>query len=152
VIDTEEPIYFYTKTMPYWGLSNFAPPGIEVEGVYWSTVEHYFQAQKFIEDEIQERIRRAATPKDARVLGQSRAFPIRENWDSLREEVMLRALRHKFNVNGARELLLSTGERMLVESSPYDYFWAAGQDGTGKNRLGHLLVQVRQELRLMTKN
>ena len=58
-----EPPYFYTKTMPFWGLSNFAPPGIEMDGVYWSTIEHYFQAQKFSLPAAQERIRRAASPK-----------------------------------------------------------------------------------------
>jgi ribA/ribD-fused uncharacterized protein len=143
----EEPLYFYTKTMPFWGLSNFSPPGVEVGGIYWPTVEHFFQAQKFAEMEVQERIRQAATPKEARTLGQSRKFKLREGWDSLREEVMLSALRIKFGNPAARELLLSTGSRMLVESSPFDYFWAAGQDGSGQNKLGHLLMQVRSELR-----
>lgn len=143
----DEPLYFYTKTMPFWGLSNFAPPGVEIDGIYWPTVEHFFQARKFAEPEIRERIRRAATPKDARSLGQNRAFSLHPDWDSIREKVMLQALRVKFRTPAARELLLSTGNRMLVESSPFDYFWAAGQDGTGQNKLGHLLVQVRLELR-----
>jgi ribA/ribD-fused uncharacterized protein len=143
----DEPLCFYTKTMPFWGLSNFSPPGLELNGVYWPTVEHFFQAQKFPDPGVQDRIRRAATPKEARSLGQSRTFPIRSEWDEIREEVMLRGLRLKFRIPSARELLLSTGERMLVESSPFDYFWAAGQDGSGENRLGHLLVQVRRELR-----
>ncbi len=141
-----EPLYFYTKTMPFWGLSNFSPPGVELEGFYWPTVEHFFQAQKFIEPEAQELIRKAATPKEARSLGQSRKFKLRPSWDAIREEVMLKALRIKFKNPAVRDLLLSTGTRMLVESSPFDYFWAAGQDGSGQNRLGHLLMQVRSEL------
>ena len=143
----EEPLYFYTKTMPYWGLSNFSPPGVELEGIYWPTVEHFFQAQKFVELKIQERIRQATTPKEARALGQSRDIKIRSDWDAMREEVMLKGLRIKFSNRMARDLLLSTGNRKLVESSPFDYFWAAGQDGSGQNRLGHLLMQVRAELR-----
>lgn len=142
-----EPLYFYTKTMPYWELSNFSPPGFEADGMFWPTVEHFFQAQKFEAAAIRERIRRADTPKEARSLGQSRSFPLRGDWDQVRESVMLRALRLKFRVPAARTLLLSTGDRPLVESSPFDYFWAAGQDGSGQNRLGHLLAQVRQELR-----
>lgn len=59
---------------------------------------------------------------------------------------MLLAMRLKFKIPSARELLLSTGTRELVESSPYDYYWACGKDGTGLNRLGHLLMQVRAEL------
>lgn len=58
---------------------------------------------------------------------------------------MLHALRLKFAKGPPRELLLATGERPLVEASPVDYFWGAGQDGTGLNRLGFLLQQVRAE-------
>ena len=141
-----DPIYFYTKSMPYWGLSNFSPPGFEACGKYWPTVEHYFQAQKFSSDQAQENIRRALSPKLARELGQSRSFTLRPDWDNMREEIMLSALRLKFSQPSARALLVSTGDRMLVESSPFDYFWASGQDGSGLNRLGHLLMQVRQEL------
>lgn len=139
-------LYFYTKNMPYWGLSNFAPPGFEADGVFWPTVEHYFQAQKFEHDEVKERIRRAASPKDARGLGQSRSHPIRADWDAIREGVMLKALRLKFNTPTASQLLLSTADHELVESSPYDYFWGSGQDGTGQNKLGRLLMQLRTEL------
>lgn len=143
-----EPLYFYTKGMPYWGLSNFSPPGFEADGFFWPTVEHYFQAQKFESPEMQQKIQRAATPKDARTLGQNRSIPIRSDWDTARDAVMLKALRLKFACPPARELLLSTEDRMLVESSPYDHYWAAGHDGTGQNKLGHLLMQVRTELRL----
>src|ERR1700712_1580236 len=115
----EEPLYFYTKTMPFWGLSNFAPPGVESHGRFWPTVEHFFQAQKFEAAEIQELIRRAPSPKEARALGQSSAYPLRENWASLRQEVMLQGLRIKFSSPSARDLLLSTGKRHLVESSPF---------------------------------
>ena len=142
----EDPLYFYSKTMPFWGLSNFSPPGINVDGVFWPTVEHYFQARKFFDPSIRERIRRAPTPKEARALGQSRSQIIRPDWDGIREEIMLTGLRIKFQVPKTRELLLSTGTRKLVESSPFDYFWACGQDGSGQNRLGKLLMLVREEL------
>jgi N-glycosidase YbiA len=140
-------VYFYTRTMPFWGLSNFSPPGFEADGVYWPTVEHYFQAHKFLDSANRERIRKAATPKLARELGQSRATPLRPGWDELRDQVMLEALRLKFQQPAARDVLLSTVDRLLVEASPYDYYWAAGEDGSGLNRLGHLLMQVRAEIR-----
>jgi ribA/ribD-fused uncharacterized protein len=144
--DGHDPIYFYTKSMAYWGLSNFSPPGITLDGMYWPTVEHYFQAQKFLDAAYRERIRRAATPHDARTLGQSRSLPIRSGWDTQRNAIMLLALRAKFSQPDARRLLLSTQQRALIEASPYDYYWGAGQDGTGANRLGELLTQVRAEL------
>lgn len=141
-----EPIYFYTRSMPFFELSNFCPPGLEDKGIYWPTVEHYFQAHKFVDPAFRERIRRAATPKDARELGRSRAYPIRPDWDAVREDVMRHALRLKFAKGPVRDLLRSTGQRPLIEASPFDDFWGAGQDGSGRNRLGQLLEQVRSEL------
>ncbi len=67
-----EPIHFYTKSGPYFKLSNFAPFGFELDGKYWPTVEHFFQVQKFKDAAHRERIRDAPTPKGARELGQTR--------------------------------------------------------------------------------
>lgn len=142
----DEPIYFYTKTGPFYELSNFAPYGFESDGLYWPTVEHYFQAQKFTDSAYRERIRKAANPREARVLGQNRAVRIRAEWDAIREEVMFEALCLKFQRPELKALLLGTGQRPLVEASPFDYFWGAGQDGSGQNRLGRLLEQLRQQL------
>ena len=141
-----EPIYFYSRTGPFFELSNFAPFGFEADGKLWPTVEHYYQAHKFADTAFRERVRRTASAKEARALGQSRQAPIRPDWDTARQEVMLYALRLKFRRAELRALLLSTGDRELIEASPYDHFWGAGKDGTGRNRLGVLLMQVRSEL------
>ena len=140
-------IYFYRKTGAYYEFSNFSPYGFAIDGTDWPTVEHYFQAQKFHDRAYRERIRTCRLPRQARYLGQTREYPLRDDWDAIREEVMLQALRFKFEVQKLRSLLLGTGDRMLVERSPYDYFWGAGKDGSGKNRLGELLMLVRIEIR-----
>jgi predicted NAD-dependent protein-ADP-ribosyltransferase YbiA (DUF1768 family) len=44
-------------------------------------------------------------------------------------------------------VLLSTGETPIVENSPIDYYWGCGADGTGENRLGAILMDVRDTLR-----
>jgi N-glycosidase YbiA len=150
VRESDTPIYFYTKTGEYFELSNFAPFGFEEGGVYWPTVEHYFHAQKFPDaaaSAYRERIRCAATAKDAKNLGRTREIPIRADWDQVKDDVMLHALRRKFAIPRLRELLLATGERPLVEASPFDDYWGAGSAGNGRNRLGELLAQVRAELR-----
>ncbi len=144
------PIRFFSRTAAYAELSNFAPFGFELDGLYWPTVEHYFQAQKFLGPDAsahRERIRTAASPKAAKTLGQSRKFPIRPDWDDVREDVMLDALRRKFARPELRALLLATARRPLIEASPYDRYWGEGRDGTGRNRLGALLMQLRAELR-----
>ncbi|MBN8292193.1 NADAR family protein [Rhodobacter sp. NTK016B] len=141
-------IWFYAQTDPYAEFSNFAPYGVAMAGVYWPTVEHYFQAQKFHDARYREKIRRASTPKQAKGLGMTRDLPLRDDWDAVKDAIMLDALRVKFATHPVpRDLLLSTGQRPIVENAPGDGYWGCGAEGTGLNRLGQLLMQVRAELR-----
>lgn len=41
-------IYFYMIGEEYGCFSNFSPHCFELDGLYWPTSEHYFQAQKFV--------------------------------------------------------------------------------------------------------
>lgn len=141
-------VWFYAQTDAYAEFSNFAPYGVEMDGVWWRTVEHYFQAQKFEDAGHSARIRDARRPKDAAILGRSRALPIRPDWETVKDTVMLEALRVKFRTHPAlRALLLETGNQEIVENAPGDFYWGCGADGSGRNRLGQLLMQVRGELR-----
>jgi N-glycosidase YbiA len=142
-------IYFYgTRDQPYGCFSNFSRHGVSFDGIYWPTVEHYFQAQKFAGTDYAERIHRAATPKQAATLGRSRAVPLRTDWEDVKDAIMLAAVRRKFETHeGPRDILLGTGEEDIVENSPIDYYWGGGQDGSGLNRLGEILMQVRAALR-----
>ena len=141
------PIEFYRQGDAYGFLSNFAPYPIELDGKTWPTTEHYFQAQKFRGTPSEERVRAAPSPGDAARMG--RSLPgLRADWEAVKDEVMLVALRAKFGQHAKlRRLLLETGERPLVEHTGNDRYWADGGDGAGENRLGELLVQVREELR-----
>ena len=142
-------IYFYVPRDEHGYLSNFTPYGVDLDGVYWPTVEHFFQAAKFegTDPAHRDAILRARTPKDAANLGRDRRRRLRPDWEQSKEAVMLRALRKKFATHAAiRERLGATGEEELVENSPSDFYWGVGADGTGRNRLGHLLMQVRREL------
>ncbi len=142
------PIYFYSSSQTYFEFSNFSHDGIEMNGAWWPTVEHFFQAQKFEDEAYRERIRRARGPKEAKTLGRTRALPILPDWDAKRDEVMLAAIRKKFSTHATlREMLLGTGEEELVENAPSDAYWGAGRSGTGQNKLGQILMRVRDELR-----
>lgn len=142
------PIYFYSSSQTFFEFSNFSAHGIEMNGVWWPTVEHFFQAQKFEEGAYRERIRRAKSPKDAKALGRTRALPILADWDEKREGVMLEAIRAKFKTHELLcEMLLNTGDEELIENAPGDFYWGCGRTGTGQNKLGKILMQVRGELR-----
>ena len=143
------PIEFYSKIPAYREFSNFFPSAFDLDGKRWPTTEHYFQAQKFTATpEYQEEIRLAKTPEKAKNLGGSREKPIRADWDQVREDVMMKALKAKFTQNAdLKALLLGTGNRPLVEANPTDSYWGYGRTKKGKNRMGILLQQLRDEFR-----
>jgi len=137
-------INFFSKSEAYREFSNFAPFPIELDGQSWPSAEHYYQAQKFTDVALQEKIRTAKKPVIAKKLAQTHRNRTRADWAEAKDEVMERAVEQHA---GLRELLLSTGDEVLAEAAPNDYYWGVGADGTGQNRLGLLLVRIRSELR-----
>jgi ribA/ribD-fused uncharacterized protein len=73
---------------------------------------------------------------------------LRPDWDDAKEDVMKKAVDAKFGSNlQLQKRLLATGTALLVEDSPYDYYWGAGEDGTGKNLLGEILMDGRSKIK-----
>ncbi len=143
------PIYFYReRDNPYGCFSNFSPHGFELDGQFWPTSEHYFQAQKFAETPHVETVRLASKPMDAANLGRDRSLPLRPDWDAVKDDAMRRAVRAKFDAHAdIRAVLLGTGEEYLIENALSDYYWGCGADRTGKNMLGRILMETRDALR-----
>lgn len=142
-------VNFYSTTGEYGCFSNFSKHSIHLKGKRWPTSEHFFQAQKFAGTEHEEAVRKCKTAREAANLGRSRKLPLRRDWESVKEEVMLEALRAKFTQHeDLRELLLGTGDATLVEHTTNDSYWGDGGDGSGRNRLGQLLMRLREELRV----
>lgn len=143
-------IYFYSvQEKPYGCFSNFSAHGFELEGQYFKTAEHYFQAMKFKNSpqDMQDVIR-AKTPKLAAEVGRDRRRPLRPDWESVKDDVMRTAVLQKFRTHaGIRLILLGTGDEDIVENAPGDRYWGIGADGTGKNMLGRILVETRTILR-----
>ncbi|GGR08561.1 NADAR family protein [Deinococcus ruber] len=142
------PILFYATDQPYGEFSNFSRHPVEVEGLLWPTSEHYFQAQKFAGTPHAEEVRQQPTPMLAAQMGRRRDLPFRTDWDAVKDDVMRAALHAKFTQHAAlRTLLLGTGDAELVEHTRNDAYWADGGDGSGRNRLGQLLMELRAYLR-----
>lgn len=141
-------IYFYTAGEEYGCFSNFSRHGFEIDEVYWKTSEHYFQAQKFAGTVYADKVREARSPKEAAELGRRRDFPLRDDWEAVKDDVMRRAVLKKFQTHDEiAYILLQTGDEHIVENAPGDYYWGCGKDGTGKNMLGRILMEVRDQLR-----
>ena len=144
-------IYFYTtRDKDYGSFSNFSRHGFELDGQWWPTSEHYFQAQKFVTTDRPwfDKIREVKTPKDAAKMGRSREHPLRQDWEKVKDDIMQRAVLCKFQTHSEiREILLTTGDEDIVENAPGDYYWGCGKDGSGQNKLGEILMTVREILR-----
>ncbi|KAL4186571.1 hypothetical protein AMTRI_Chr09g34580 [Amborella trichopoda] len=154
-------IFFYKTWDPYGALSNFSSHPLHMpdeNGVYitWQSVEHYYQANKFVgvDDPIARacvgEIKSTGSPEEAARIGRTseRQHPhlMRADWDTLKINVMYRALKCKFSTYPhLKSLLLSTVGSVLVEASPHDLFWGGGREGEGLNYLGRLLMQIRSE-------
>jgi ribA/ribD-fused uncharacterized protein len=132
----------------YGEFSNFAAFPIVLDGKRWPTSEHYFQAQKFEDPAYQEKIRTTNSPMQAARLGRDRKQKLRRDWESVKVGVMRVAVVAKFiQHEELRTLLLGTGDAKLVEHTENDSYWGDGGDGSGKNMLGRILMEVREQLR-----
>ena len=142
-------VYFYSHGQePYGCFSNFSNHSFDLDGKNWKTSEHYFQAQKFVGTEYYGMVLKAKSPREAANMGRNRSFPLRNDWEQVKEDVMRKALEAKFTQNDSiKKILLSTDDKILIENSPNDYYWGCGSDQSGKNRLGVLLMELRDKLK-----
>ena len=140
-------IRFYHSDQTWGEFSNLSQHSIFIDAINWQTVEHYYQAQKFIDIELKEKIRLSKTPTLAKITAAKMKNLRRANWAELKEGIMLKALRGKFAQHPElAKLLLSTSQKRIVESTSNDAFWGESLDGIGQNRLGESLMLVRTEL------
>ena len=100
------------------------------------TSEHYFQAQKFAGTPYAEQIRQASTASMAAKMGRRRSYPFRSDWEQVKDLVMFQGVLRKFETHeDFRPILLGTGEEILIENAPKDYYWGCGADGSGQKKL-----------------
>jgi ribA/ribD-fused uncharacterized protein len=140
-------IKFYETNKPYGCFSNFAKYPILINDKVWTTTEHYFQAQKFIGTKFEEEVRNATTAMIAAKMGRDKNKPLRKDWEQVKDDVMREAVRAKVEQHKeVRDILISTGNCILIEHTTNDSYWADGGDGSGKNMLGRILMELRMSL------
>ena len=134
----------------YMFLSNFYNASCVFEGNFYPTVEHAFQAAKTLIPEEREEIRKADTPGKAKRMG--RAVTLRPDWEEVKTDVMRQCLRSKFSFLPLAIDLINTGDAELIEGNYWhDNTWGSCTcekcGNKGENRLGKLLMEIREELR-----
>jgi ribA/ribD-fused uncharacterized protein len=141
-------IYFYSTSGPYGCFSNFSRHPVKLDGKTWKTSEHYFQAQKFAGTKHELDVFNADSPKTAAEIGRDRKKPLRPDWEIVKDDIMRKVILAKFNQHKQlKKKLLDTGDAELIEHTTNDKYWADGGDGSGKNMLGKILMEVRDRLK-----
>ena len=137
-------------TEEYHFLSNFYPVYIEVNNLIYPTLEHAYQAMKTFDLDERKKIRDEKSPGKAKRL--ARKLKCREDWDLVKEEIMKELLTIKFNIETFKRRLLETGESILIEGNAWhDNEWGSCMCSRcinieGKNKLGKILMEVRNSL------
>lgn len=150
--------FFWSNSSPFsnWYMSKF-----EMDDVEFNCAEQammYYKAILFNDDEAADKVMKATSPREQKALGRSVKNFDQTVWESKREDIMFDILFAKFSQNEhLKDALLKTGDRILVEASPYDRIWGIGlseydvraADETkwqGLNLLGKTLNRVRETL------
>lgn len=154
----------------FWGhtgtgkacLSQWYPSPFMIGGVCYNYTEQYMMAEKariFGDEKACKEIMASYNPMEMKKLGRRVRNFNSYVWNVNSSEVVKRANLAKFSQNPKlKEFLLSTGDKILVEASPYDTIWGIGLPADAseavkpslwrsENRLGFVLMDVRHMLR-----
>ncbi len=150
---TNDEIHFYrSNEKPYGVFSNLHRTPVSFEGREFPTAEHAYQAGKASKEAVREWILSAPTPSLVAMAAHGLyTWDIVPSWSKTKFDRMRDVLRAKFSQHEElKALLLSTGNSRLVEAGTTDNLvnrtWGE-VNGKGKNMLGVLLMEVREELR-----
>jgi ribA/ribD-fused uncharacterized protein len=132
---------------------------VDSEGHRFRYAETYMMYQKallFGDTKVAKEILECTSPRQVKDLGRQVHGFDEKKWKKYRESIVYKANLLKFEQNKhLRSLLLATGERRLVEASPFDKVWGIGftedqaernRDRWGSNLLGKQLMKVRKKL------
>ena len=149
---------FFTAASP---LSNHYTSPFQIGKETYSCVEQFLMFQKALlvkDDETAGKIMASQNPKEHKYLGRTIKGLQKELWDSKRDAIMKTALEAKFEQNVAcRAFLQNTAPNRLAEASPNDRYWGIGlglrdqniwdnKQWKGQNKLGEMLMEIRQSL------
>ena len=129
----------------YYFLSNFYTSKVTYKGLSYMNNEAAFQAQKVLDLDGKKAFC-TLDAKDAK--RQGRRVKLRSDWESVKDNIMYEIVLAKFSQNYTlKEKLLNTGDKILIEGNKWnDTYWGVC-NGKGMNKLGTILMKVREELK-----
>ena len=141
-------IGFYPRE--FFVFDNFSSFGIIMNGEFYPTVEHAYQAGKFVDTapEIANQIKKCLSAHEAQKIAYANNDKQAKEWDEIKVAYMEKLLRLKLEQNPyIKQKLLQTKNYLICEDSPKDSFWGIGENRDGQNQLGKLWMKLRDELK-----
>ncbi|AAZ12542.1 protein of unknown function (DUF1768), putative [Trypanosoma equiperdum] len=138
-----------SREKPYGVFSPLSPHPVTIHHTQFPSLHHYFLTERFggLPDAAPFQSAASVWELDRLVRVAEREGRQRGDWDRLKVDVMLLGNYMKFKQNeNAREILMNTGTRLIVDHTEEDDFWGDAGDGTGHNLLGVILMAVRDRL------
>lgn len=138
-----------------------------IGSVKYCCMEQYMMAEKarlFDDNEMLEKILKSNQPKQIKAFGREVKNFSEDIWQKRRHTIVVKGNYAKFMQNSKLKLfLLDTKNRVLVEASPVDRICGIGMASdnkeienpmtwNGKNMLGFVLMEVRDEIQHVCKN
>lgn len=148
-------------------LGQWQPSPFSIDINEFENAEQYMilgKAEIFEDHAIGKQILENGNPHTVKALGRKVSNFKQDVWDRAKYSIVLNGNYHKFAQNNdMRDYLFSTGDKVLVEASPFDKIWGIGLKASdtkaanpatwrGQNLLGFALMEVRDELRRVYKN
>ncbi|KAM3425073.1 hypothetical protein BST61_g7040 [Cercospora zeina] len=160
VTDTHVFFFGFDRAEPECALQQWYPSPFHADGRDFHTAEQYMMYHKALlmgDEEVADKIAKADTPAKAKQLGREVKNFQQDQWDQNCDRIVEEGSYLKFKQNEKLgKILLGTGNRQLVETSPNDRLWGIGfnseeaegnEDKWGDNRLGKALERARERLR-----
>lgn len=165
ILKRNEIVCFWKEMKLNGYLSQWYNSEMVIDGISYLNTEQYMMAQKaklFGDEKIFNKIMKENTPSEFKRLGRLIKNFDDDIWNREKRNIVLKGNIHKFSQNEKlKKLLLDTGDKILIEASPYDDIWGVKLRETdslilnintwkGENLLGFILMEVRDYLKSFT--
>ena len=156
---TDTHVYFWNGIYSNWHPIKFVDTLTSITFNNTEQAFMWYKADVFKDEDTKKLIENTPNPKEVKKLGRLVKNYNDLIWDKVRLSNMVYVNYLKFSQNeDLKKELLDTGDKIMVEASPYDRIWGVGMDENnplildkanwnGLNLLGDALMEVRNKLR-----
>lgn len=160
-LSNDTTVYFFHEHEENGFLSQWYKSKFTENGIEFNTAEQYMmykKAELFNDDIVKQKILSTSNPKIIKALGREVKNFDEKIWNEHKYNIVLQGNILKFSQNGIlKTLLIGTGNKILVEASPYDKIWGIGIDPhnadrfdpnlwKGQNLLGFAIMEAREKI------